>query len=174
MRRAAAGAAFAALAGCVRIPDVYAPPIQRRDPWEIQQGLKHYIHLAQPEAADHIVRDIVPDPENGPWRWTLQHPAFRFRVPTTQGIRFRAEVTVPDVTFEQTGAVTISFRVAGRLLGSEQVKKPGDFIFEKPVPPEWLTTGSPILVELDIDKLWVSPADGVRRGFILRRLGFLQ
>jgi hypothetical protein len=35
-------------------------------------------------------------------------------------------------------------------------------------------TGAPVLVSLEIDKLWKSPEDGVERGFILTRLGFVE
>jgi hypothetical protein len=166
--------ALLALAGCVRIPDVYAPPIQRRDPWEIQAGLKHFVHLNEPTAPDYILRDVLPDPENSPWRWTLKRPAFRFRVPSTQGKRFRAEMTAPDVTFNDTGPVSVTVTIAGHPLGRIEFKKPGDLIYEEKVPPEWLTTEAPVVVEMEVDKIWVSPQDGAQRGVIVRRLGFVE
>jgi len=52
--------------------------------------------------------------------------------------------------------------------------KPGQRTWEQPVPAEWLTTDSPVLVRMEIDKLWTSPSDGALRGFILTRIGFVQ
>lgn len=163
-----------ALSSCARIPDSYAPPIQRKTPEEAAAGLKYYIHMNMPDAPDHFIEDVLPTVEAGGWRWTYQHPTLRFRVPAAKGLKLQVHLTVAEITFQQTGPVTISFFVNGHLLGTERYGSHGEQLFEKPVPPDWLTPDSPVTVRMDIDKMWVSPNDGARRGFILTRLGFVQ
>jgi len=163
-----------ALAGCARIPDSYAPPIQRKTPEEAAAGLKHFVAMNMADAPDHIVEDVLPTVEAGGWRWTMQNPTLRLHVPTTRDLKLKVELTVPEITFKQTGPVQISFFVNGHLLATERYDKEGSKIFEKPVPPEWLSTGAPVMVRMEIDKMWVAPTDSVRRGFILTRLGFVQ
>lgn len=169
-----AGLCLLALAGCARIPDTYAPPIQRKTPEEASAGLKHYIAMSMPDAPDHFVQDILPTVEAGGWRWAMQKPTLRFRVPTTRNLKLSVDLTVAEITFQQTGPVTISFFVNDHLLATERYEKFGEKKFEKPVPPEWISTEAPVLVRLEIDRMWVAPTDGVRRGFILNRIGFVQ
>lgn len=162
-------------AGCLKQPDIFAPPEQRR-PLVIngKAGLSHFIHMNAPEAPDHFVADIVPQLHDNHFRWTLQKPALQFRLPLTRGMKFRAALYVPEVTFEQTGPVTIQIFIGAQLLETLRVDKPGERIVEKDVPEEWLTTERPVTVRFEIDKLWVSPADGTRRGFLLISVGFVQ
>lgn len=163
-----------ALAGCTKIPDTYAPPIQRKTPEEASLGLKHFVAMSAPDASDYVVADVLPAVEAGGWRWTMQKPALRFRVPTTQNLRLMAEFTVPEITFQQTGPVSISFYVNDHLLETKRYDKFGGETFEKAVPADWISTEAPVIVRMEIDKMWVAPTDGVRRGFILNRIGFVQ
>ncbi|MBN9661231.1 MAG: hypothetical protein J0H49_23765 [Acidobacteria bacterium] len=162
-------------AGCVKYPEPYRPPVQRKP---VEMGgdakLSHFIGMSMPSAADHFISGVVPDLHDGSWRWVTKSPTFQFQVPTTKSLRLKADLTVPDVTFEQTGPVKITIAINSRLLDTLEFPKPGQRIFEKPVPAEWLTTERPNLVRLEIDKLWTSPADGVQRGFIITSIGFVQ
>ena len=45
--------------------------------------------------------------------------------------------------------------------------------FEKPIPADWVTSATESMVSVNIDKLWVSPEDGARFGFILTKLDSL-
>jgi hypothetical protein len=175
MKPLAAILAALALAGCVKYPEPYRPPIQRR-PMELTESgkLRHFIHMNAPDAANHIVTDVMQELNDGAWRWTLKSPTLQFQLPSTQSMRLRADLTIADITFEQTGPVKISVHVGGRLLDTIDCAKPGQRTWEKAVPPEWLTTGSPVLVRMEIDKIWTSPSDGAQRGFILTRIGFVQ
>lgn len=163
------------LAGCVKYPEPYRPPVQRK-PMEIGGDVKlsHFIGMSMPTAADHFISGIVPDLHDGSWRWVTKTPTFQFQVPTTKSLRLKADLTVPDVTFEQTGPVKITIAINARLLDTLDFPKPGQRIFEKAVPEEWLSADRPNLVRLEIDKLWTSPADGVQRGFIITSIGFVQ
>lgn len=162
-------------AGCTKIESVYAPPIQRVPANEWAKGrLKYFITMDSPDAMDYVVEQVVPAMEQGGWRWTLQRPAFQFMLPETKHMKLRVDLTVPELTMKQTGPVTIAFFVQGRLLDKLSIDKPGDQRFLKPVPEEWLGTEMPVVVRMEIDKMWTAPGDGIRRGFIVSRLGFVQ
>lgn len=163
------------LTGCTKIETVYAPPIQRVPANEWAKGrLKPFITMDSPDAMDHVVEQVVPALESGLWRWTLQKPTFQFMLPETKGMKLRVDLTVPELTLKQTGPVTIQFFVQGHLLDRLTIDKPGDHRFLKPVPEDWLGTEMPVVVRLEIDKMWKSPVDGIERGFIVTRLGFVQ
>lgn len=163
------------LAGCVKYPEPYRPPVQRR-PMEVtaQGKLTYFIHMNAPDAPRHLVTDVLAELNDGSWRWTLKRPTVQFQLPSTESLRLRADLTIADVTYEQTGPVKITVHVGGHLLDVIDCAKPGQRVWEKAVPAEWLTAGSPVLVRMEIDKLWTSPSDGVQRGFILTSLGFVQ
>ena len=163
------------LAGCTKIESVYAPPIQRISANDWPKGrLKYFITMDAHDAMDHVVEQVLPNLESGGWRWTMQRPTFRFMVPETKGMKLRVDLTVPELTFKQTGPVTISFYVQDHYLDKLTVTQSGDARFFKAVPAEWLGTEMPVVVRMEIDKMWTSPVDGIQRGFILTRLGFVQ
>jgi hypothetical protein len=70
--------------------------------------------------------------------------------------------------------VAIAVSINGRLLGTVHCDRGGERRFEKAVPAEWLRAGAGNLAAVEIDKLWVSPSDGAKLGFILGRAGFVQ
>jgi hypothetical protein len=130
--------------------------------------------MSAPDVADYIVEDVLTGSNSDTWLWAMQRPVLRFRLPTTRAMKLLVDLTVPEITFQQTGPVTIRFFVNDHLLGTERYDSPGARTFEKPVPPEWISTEAPVMVRMEIDKMWVAPTDGVRRGFILSRAGFVQ
>jgi len=157
------------LAGCTKIPDSYAPPVQRQTPDEFANGLTYYIHMNMPEAPNHIVSGVVPELEGNAIRWTLEKPTFRFRLPRTTGLKLQVDLTVPEELLRDKGSVVrIKFLVEDHLLDEQKYDKPGPALFEKPVPADWLTTDRPVVVRMEIDKLWKE------RGFILTKLGFVE
>jgi len=164
-----------ALAGCVKYPEPYRPPIQRR-PMEITDTnrLKHFTYMNAPDAMHHVVTDIMPEINDGTWRWTLKSPTLQFQLPSTQSMRLRVDFSIPEITFSQTGPVKITVHVGGRLLDTIECPKSGQRTWEKAVPSDWLATDTPVLVRLEIDKIWTSPSDGAKRGFILTSIGFVQ
>lgn len=162
------------LAGCARYPEPYRPPMQR-NPVEVGKGskLSHFIAMNTPGAERHFVTGVL-DLNDGNWRWCLKRAEFQFELPDARHKKLLAELTVPDITFEQTGPVKLEISINSHPLETLAFDKPGNRTFEKAVPPEWITPGTPVLVRLEIDKIWRSPTDQVERGFIITRLGFIE
>lgn len=162
-------------AGCVKQPDIYAPPEQRR-PLVIDENVKlsNYVAMNASNAPDYFVQDVLPELHDGLWRWTLKRPTLQFRLPTKMGLRFHATLSVPQVTFEQTGPVEIAIYIGQHHLDTLKIGNAGETEFEKDVPEEWLATDVPVIVRFEIDKTWLTPGDGIERGFILRGAGFVQ
>lgn len=168
-------AAALALGGCLKQPDVFAPP-EARDALVLDQNRArlHYVPMSAEEAPRHFVTDILPELHDGLWRWTLQKPALEVRVPKREGLKFRAQLTVPEITFGQTGPVVIQVFVDDRLFAERKVETPGEVIIEEPAGAEFLAVDRPMVIRMVIDKMWTSPTDGVKRGFILTGVGFVE
>jgi hypothetical protein len=164
----------AGLAGCVRIPDSYAPPIQRQTPEEITASLTRHVYMNAPNAWNHVINDVLQPLEGNSFRWAMKHPTLRFRLPRTNALKLDVGLAFSEHTLRDTGPVTIQFYVEDHLLGEGTYGKEGDAVFLKPVPAEWLTTDRPVIVRMELDKLWKSPSDGAERGFILTRIGFVD
>lgn len=163
-----------ALAACVNIPDSYAPPVQRHPvSGPATSRLKHFIAMNDPAAEDHFLAGIGPL-ENGAWRWTRQNPELRFVVPSPRGLSFVADFAISSDTLKETGPVTITYFVNGHALDSVRYGKDGAQHFEKSVPTEWLTGSVDVVVKLALDKVYVSPTDGVQLGVTLVRAGFVE
>jgi len=163
------------VAGCVSIPDTYAPPIQRQPMTGTDLGkLGHFVAMSHPDAPKYFVGDIGEALENGAWRWTGQKPTLQFVLTTVRDLRFMMDFSIAEATFAETGPVTISFYVNGRLLDRVRYDSPGEKRFEKPVDPSWLRLGADNIVTAELDRVWVSPEDQVKLGIILNRAGFVE
>ena len=165
--------AFATTA-CVGIQDTYAPPDQRR-PLSVEDPspLKAFIKMNEPSAPSHFIRDIGAELQGGTWRWTQQRPTMMFLVKSTKRQKFCSDFTIADLTFQQTGPVTISVTINDHLLDKVTYAKSGYQHFEKDVPEAWLHAKAENVVVMEIDKLWVAPADKATFGFILTTAGFV-
>lgn len=166
-------AALLSLAACSRYPEPFHPPVQRQ-PLDVDapDRLKHYIAMSEPTAMRHVVSGILPELHDGSWRWTLQRAAFRFSVPTTEGLSLQADLTVPDVSFKQTGPVNITVWVESNKLDVIHFDKDAKILWRKPVPAAWLSADRPVQVTLDIDKMMRSGDQAW--GFIVTSIGFIQ
>lgn len=164
-----------AAAGCVEIPNTYAPPVQRR-PFEIPEpgGVRHFIAMNNPAASAHILSDISRTPEEGAWRWTGQRPTLRFRLPANKRLRLVMDFSIAEATFASTGPLTISYFINGRLLDRVRYDSHGVKHFEKRLDPGWVVKGEDTIVAAELDKIWVAPDDGAKLGVILVRAGFLD
>ncbi len=164
------------LVSCVTMPETYAPPVQREPienprPYRIQR----LIAMGEGDAEIYIVRDIARgNAESGTWRWTQKRPTVRVMLKATDKQKMVVDFTIPDVTFAQTGPVTLDFYVNDQKLDSMRVLKAGAQHFEKAVPPEWLKVNADNQVAVEIDKLYVAPQDQSTLGFILTRIGLSQ
>jgi hypothetical protein len=163
------------LFGCARIPDLYAPPIERKPLTGPEQAaFGSLVRMSDSNADAYIVRDISRTVESGGWRWVNQRPELRFWLQTTENLKFVMDFAVAETTFRVTGPIKISVFVNDQLLDVIPVEKPGDRSFEKPVPRSWLRTDAETKVVAEVDKPWVAPADGAKLGFTLSRAGFVQ
>jgi hypothetical protein len=160
---------------CISQPDTYAPPTQRR-PLNVEDPspLKAFVNMNDTDAKLHFVKDISDSLEGGVWRWARRKPTLMLTVPNTAGWKFAADITISDLTFKDTGPVTITVVVNGHELTKQRYDKPGPQHIEQPVPPEWLRAKAENLVSIEADKVWIAPEDKVVLGFVLTRAGFVH
>jgi len=163
----------ALLTACQNMPEPYMPP-QQRSPLEEFRPYRatRLVQMADSDAAGFFVQDIG-DLE-GNWRWTGKRPTLRLRPRAFEGLHYAIDFTLPDVTFKETGPVTLSFYVGDRLLASERYASAGAHHVDKPIPPDWIVPGQDTLIAAEIDKVWVSKTDGAKLGFVLTALGLTQ
>jgi hypothetical protein len=171
--RAVLLALAAGLCACRNAPQAYPPPAQFHPFVDYQPRFVSVVNMADPDAPRRFVRDISLYAD-GSWRWSQKRPAVRLRLSSNQDLKYTADFTLPDVTFNDTGPVNISFYVNDHLLDRVHYEKPGYQHFEKPVPAEWVTAGAETTVGAEIDKMWISKADGAQFGFIITRIGLTQ
>lgn len=172
MRAAWAAAAWFGVVSCAPVPDAYPVPPQHSLIAGVEQlAYAEYVRSTDPRADLHIVKDISDAP--GPFRWTGAAPELRLLVVQPHGRRFRAVFTIHDVTFRDTGPLTIAFRVNGHLLGEVTYDTLGDKRFEKPVPPQYLNPHQENRALLEIRNPWRAPADGALLGVLWREAGFV-
>jgi hypothetical protein len=160
------------LCGCQSIPD-YPIPEQRAPLKEFAMPAARVLNMDDPGVASRFVRDISPD-LSANWRWGFQRPAVRVRVRSIDRLKYVIDLALPEITFRDTGPVTITFTVNDQLLDRIRYASAGDHHFEKPVPADWLHIDEDAIVGAEIDKLWVAPGDGAKFGFIITRIGLIK
>ncbi len=133
-------------------------------------GIGPSVNMSDADAGDYIVRDIDRMP--GVWRWAFAHPELRFRVSQAEGLRFTAQIAIPQVTFRVTGPVTVTYFIDGRQFGAILCEHAGQFVIDQPVPAAWLHPGRYIHITFEADRHWVSPEDGAQLSFQLIQAGF--
>jgi hypothetical protein len=162
------------LCSCDRLPETYPPPEQRQPLALTPDPSAMMVDMNDPDSSQHVVKDIYYDAPGSPWRWTAGHPTVKVLVYATDNVKLSSDFAIWDEGFKQTGPIELSFVVNGRLLGKEKYASPGYKHFEKAVPADWLSPDMESTISVDVDKLYVSPLDGVKFGFILTRIGFLR
>ncbi len=162
------------LSSCQNMPEPYAPPVQRQ-PFEDARPhrMSRMVDMSDSDSPAHIISGIVPGAP-APWRWANQKAVVKVTPRLNQGLRFVIDFSLPEVTFKQTGPVTMSFFVNERLLESAAYKTSGEYHYEKAVPAEWVEPLKDTTLAASTDKVWVSPTDGAKLGFILTRIGLTQ
>lgn len=163
------------LTGCVTMPEVYAPPVQRKPALsdDAPKTAKKLLRMIEPETDAYIIQDI-PRGEKGPWRWAGARPTVRIYLTSTADTRMFVEYSVAEATFKDTGPVNFKFFVNGQLLGEAHHDKPGAYTFDKLAPYQMLKPNSENDLAVEIDKPWVAPGDGAKLGFILTSIGFVR
>jgi hypothetical protein len=156
------------------MPEPYAPPVQRQ-PFEDARPhrMSRIVNMADSDAPPHFVQDIAPgDP--APWKWTNQKPIVKVVPRTNLHLHYTIDFSLPEVTFKVTGPVTMTFLVNEHVLEAVRYTASGEYHYEKDIPPEWVEPLKDTFLAASIDKVWVSPTDGARLGFILTRIGLTQ
>ena len=161
-------------AGCFRAPEPYAPPPQRGSPATIEIPFGSFVNMSDAGAAAYFVQDVSPQLEANAWRWTFEKPTLRFYLPDIAGLYFTMELAMPGVTLAHTGPVVLTVAINGHTFERITYSKDGQYSIRKPVPAEWLMQGSENLVEMYLDKHYVTESDKVKLGFILTRAGFVK
>ena len=162
------------LAGCDRLPESYSPPEQRHPVEGYDPGPEAMmVAMNDPDAGLHIVKDVYGQTDPS-WRWTSQNPTLQLLVLNTENLKFHADFALWDDGFKVTGPVEISYLVNGKVLDKIRYTTPGVKQFEKPVPADWLTVEAETTLAMSLDKVYVSPSDGMKFGVILVRMGFKQ
>ncbi len=133
--------------------------------------IEHIVKLSEGDISQ-VASDILR-PAGG-WSWTGQHPAVKIRVRSAQKVHYSIDFTVADVTFKETGPVSITFFVNDHALDTLHYAKPGPQHYEKAVPAEWLQTDKDNVVGAEVDKVWTSPDDGAKLGLILTQIGLTE
>jgi hypothetical protein len=167
--------ALCVLSACQNSPEWFPLPVQRQAVEETRSyRAAKVIQMGDPAASASIVQDIEAEPEGGAWRWTGKRPTIRTRPRASDGIHFVADFTINDTTFKDTGPVTVSFFAADHLIGTVHCDRPGPQHVDRPLPPDWIVPGQDLLLAAEIDKVWVSKADGAKLGFVLTSMGLTQ
>ncbi len=84
-----------------------------------------FVAMNHPRAELYFVSDVGKTLEGNLWRWAGKRPTLRFRVPSSERLSFTADLTIPELTFSDTGPVTILFVVNGHALDSVRYDTPG-------------------------------------------------
>jgi hypothetical protein len=164
-----------ALSACVTLPEVYAPPIQRKPALseDAPRASKRLLRMVEPETDAYIVQDL-PRGVSGPWRWAGPRPIVRIYLTSVADSKILVEYSVAEATFKVTGPVNFKFFVNEKLLGEAHHDKPGAYVFEKAVPAQMLKANAENDLAVEVDKPWTSPEDGAKLGFILTSIGFAR
>jgi hypothetical protein len=165
---------IALCAGCARLPESFPPPEQRAPLIVPPRGaLGYFLSMDDPNADAYLVKDVA-DKGPGTWRWVYDHPVLRFLVPDVPRLKFAMDFSLPERTMRETGPVTLTFMVNGKLLDRLRCEQAGEQHYAHDVPAGILRANAINLVAIDPDPVWVSKADGGRLGFILSRAGFTE
>jgi predicted small lipoprotein YifL len=168
--RIAAALLSIALAGCGRLPETYAPPVQSVPP-QAPDTSAMMLEMDQPDLDLHIVKDVHPRFDT-PWRWTDREGTLKVLAVVSDHVKLSVDFSIYEPGFPQTGPLTLEFLVNGHSLDKIRYETPGLKHFEKGVPPEWLWAVDESTIAVKVDKLYVDPHDGAKFGVILARAGF--
>lgn len=173
MARAILAVGLLGLCACRNIPAPYAPPEQRTvfgnfRPYRIS----HIVSMDTPEGMQQVVADILAP--SGGWSWTGKHPTVKIPLRGNQHVQYVADLAIAEATFKTTGPVEIQFQVNGHVLEKVRFTEPGKHSYVRDVPSDWVIPGKENLVGAQIDKLWTSPDDGTKLGFILTKIGLIE
>ena len=129
------------------------------------------LNMGEPSAQSGILQDVLGPQAGVTWRWTNQHPRFRVWLDPHQKWDFVVRFTLPDAVLKAVGPVTLRMVVNDRQFDTRQYDHDQAYAYSKSIPPEMLGSKDSAIIGLDIDPVYVSPADGMKLGVLLEEIG---
>lgn len=158
---------------CVKMPESYAPPEQRKPVFVQDYGpIRSVVAMNDKDAPSHLIKDVSEKLEGGSWRWCFERPSLLLAAPDRANVSFEADITIVEQTFSKTGPVRIKVLINGRELGNVSYESPGPKQIKIPIPEGWLQKNADHVVVMVPDKLY--EAGDRKLSFILTRAGFVQ
>jgi hypothetical protein len=116
--------------------------------------LASVVNVADPRASVQLVRGFY-NLEANTWRWTMGKFTVSLRPPAgaaQNGAKLELKFNIPDVVFNQIGAITLTAAVNGLALPPEAYNKAGNFTYARDVPGAALA-GDAVAVDFATDKV---------------------
>jgi len=120
---------------------------------EAAPALASSVHTRDPKSAGQLVSGFHQIEANA-WRWTAKSFAVALYPPAgsgQKGATLQLKFTIPPVVTEKLGKVTLSASVAGSQLAPESYSRPGQYTYERDIPPGVLS-GNSVRVDFQLDK----------------------
>jgi hypothetical protein len=133
-----------------------------------------FIIMKNDNADMGIVQEILHEQPGSAWRWTNQHPRVKVWVNSVAGWSLYIKFTLPAVILKKTGPISIRFSINDHLLETRTFEKEQQYEFVKAVPEAILKPADPNFIALDLDRVYVSPKDGVKLGILLQEIGLTR
>ena len=135
--------------------------------------LSSTVHMGDPRAATQLVAGFH-DIEAHAWRWSMRQFSVYLRPPLgsrTKGAVLVLSFTVPPVVIETEKSISLSASVNGNKLPPETWSKPGNYVYQRDLPPE-LMTGDGVRVDFELDKAMPpNEKDGRELGVVVSKVG---
>jgi hypothetical protein len=131
------------------------------------------IAMGEPGAAAQLAGGFH-EIENQAWRWTERQFSVTLGVPAgaaTAGAILQMRVTVPQVSVDQLGSLTLTGSVNGTDLAAQTWSQAGDSLYRSEIPATLLRT-NPVKIDFRLDKaIPPGPKDRRELGIIVSSIG---
>jgi hypothetical protein len=164
--------------GCAGAHSAYAPPAQismpsgPEPPYSAETGDGLTFSMSDPDADDHIVRDVKPKEINSEWRLTGLHPQFRLQPRTREKLDFYLRFFQHEEALRERGPVRLTIRINGHEFKPDKFILPGDLEFRWPIPDSWIKGAGPVDISMDVDPAWQWHNPEASMGVLLHTIGF--
>ena len=147
----------------------HPPRIGEPAPCGISAGkMSAFAKMTEPAGKSQVARGMVP----GDNVWAFNRVLLFFRVQQTENVKFAMRFGVHSDVFSHTGPITVSIRINGKPFAHETYNRPEEYVFEKPVPAGFLAADSLTVIDVGVDKYYLTP-DGTKLTVLLLEAGFV-
>jgi hypothetical protein len=111
------------------------------------------VPMDDPRADAQLVKGFY-SLEGNPWRWTASHFSVILRPPpgaVLGAAQLELKLNIPDVVFQQLGAMSLSATAGGIALAPEEYTEPGSYVYAREVPAGALASDS-VSIDFATDK----------------------